>query len=91
MRKKRKKRMIVCPYCGHKFKEGRLSCPECGSDYETGWKTLEEIEYYSVDIPEPYDTEDSEQEHQFNFVQFIRKFIIFLVIIWLIIFFILLF
>jgi len=43
---------LVCPHCGATFPEGRLSCPECGSDSETGWKSQEEIDYQSVELPE---------------------------------------
>ncbi len=46
-------RMIeTCPACGAEFKQGRLACPECGSDANTGWKSQEEIDYQSIDIPE---------------------------------------
>ena len=54
-RKKKKKpgkRTLVCPNCGASFPEGRLSCPECGSDAQTGWKSREEIDYQSVELPE---------------------------------------
>ena len=42
----------MCPHCGASFPEGRLACPECGSDAETGWKSSEEIDYLSVELPE---------------------------------------
>ncbi len=44
-----------CPACGTEFKAGRLACPECGSDANTGWKSQEEIDYQSIDIPDPDD------------------------------------
>lgn len=43
----------TCPNCGESFPAGRLACPECGSDAETGWKDQEEIDYESVELPEP--------------------------------------
>ncbi len=42
----------VCPHCGATFPRGRLACPECGSDARTGWKSQEDIDYESVDIPD---------------------------------------
>ena len=42
----------ICPNCGAEFPAKRLACPECGSDAETGWKSSEEIDYMSVDLPE---------------------------------------
>ncbi|MHC5062446.1 MAG: hypothetical protein ACYTG5_00570 [Planctomycetota bacterium] len=42
----------ACPNCGAEYKAGRLACPECGSDAETGWKSSEEIDYMSVDLPD---------------------------------------
>ncbi len=50
--KKKVRRTLVCPHCGATFREGRLSCPECGSDAQTGWKSQEEIDYQSVELPE---------------------------------------
>ncbi|PIE25689.1 MAG: hypothetical protein CSA62_00430 [Planctomycetota bacterium] len=44
-----------CPNCGAFVPKGRLACPECGSDENTGWKSSEEIEYQSVDIPDSYE------------------------------------
>ena len=38
--------------CGTEFRAGRLACPECGSDAETGWKSSEEIDYQSVELPD---------------------------------------
>lgn len=51
-KKKKSRRSLVCPNCGARFPEGRLSCPECGSDAQTGWKSPEEIFYQSVELPE---------------------------------------
>lgn len=44
-----------CPHCGAFVPQHRLSCPECGSDERTGWKSSEDIEYESVDIPDSID------------------------------------
>jgi uncharacterized OB-fold protein len=44
-----------CPNCGAFVPRGRLACPECGSDENTGWKSSEEVEYQSVDIPDHYE------------------------------------
>ncbi|MEO0480427.1 MAG: hypothetical protein AAF196_13175 [Planctomycetota bacterium] len=41
-----------CPHCGVLVREGRLACPSCGSDASTGWKSSEEIDYASVEIPD---------------------------------------
>ena len=49
---------VECPHCGAWFKAGRLACPECGSNAETGWKSAEEIDYLSVDLPEGYGDEE---------------------------------
>ncbi len=46
-----------CPHCGATFDARRLACPECGSDAETGWKSEDEIQYSSVEIPDYYDEE----------------------------------
>ncbi|MAE75399.1 MAG: hypothetical protein CMJ85_00840 [Planctomycetes bacterium] len=43
---------VVCPHCGTTFDPERLACPECGSDERTGWKSAEEIDYQSLDLPE---------------------------------------
>lgn len=52
---KRAARQEECPHCGATFAAGRLACPECGSDAGTGWKSGEEIDYQSVDLPDdPY-------------------------------------
>jgi len=59
MKKRGRKRTLVCPNCGAQYLEGRLACPECGSDELTGWKSEEEIRYQSVEIPDFY----SEEEH----------------------------
>ena len=47
----------TCPNCGAKFRAGRQACPECGSDEHTGWKSSEEIDYSSVEIPEGWGEE----------------------------------
>lgn len=41
-----------CPNCGAEFRAGRLACPECGSDAATGWRSGEDIEYESLELPE---------------------------------------
>ena len=51
----RRRQVEHCPECGTEFRRGRLACPECGSDAETGWKSEEEIEYQSVQIPDTYE------------------------------------
>ena len=76
--------MLVCPHCGSLFPEGRLSCPECGSDADTGWKSQEEIDYYSVEIPEPCDTQVEERGAGHG--SLVKKTVFFLLLAWLIIF-----
>lgn len=44
-----------CPNCGARFKRGRLACPECGSDAATGWRSSEDLDYESVEIPDFWD------------------------------------
>ena len=46
-----------CPQCGYAVRAGRTSCPACGSDAETGWRSSEDVDYLSADIPddEPLD------------------------------------
>lgn len=51
----RRRQIEHCPECGTEFRRGRLACPECGSDARTGWKTEEEIQYQSVQIPDTYE------------------------------------
>ena len=41
-----------CPHCGVLVRVGRLACPSCGSDASTGWKSEEEIDYQSIEIPD---------------------------------------
>ena len=41
-----------CPQCGYAVRAGRTSCPACGSDAETGWRSSEDVDYLSADIPE---------------------------------------
>ena len=41
-----------CPHCGAPVRAGRLSCRSCGSDLRTGWKSEEDLEYESVEIPD---------------------------------------
>lgn len=48
---------LICPNCGASFPKGRLACPECGSDENTGWKSQEDIDYESVDIPDVWGEE----------------------------------
>jgi hypothetical protein len=43
---------VECPHCGARFRAGRLACPECGSDARTGWKSAEDIDYLSVELPD---------------------------------------
>lgn len=48
-----------CPQCGAFVRAGRASCPECGSDERTGWQDAEEVDYQSLELPEP----DQDQPH----------------------------
>ena len=52
MRKKRA--TFECPNCGADVPVSAVVCRECGSDAETGWKSSEEIDYQSIDIPDGY-------------------------------------
>ncbi|MEZ5963535.1 MAG: hypothetical protein R3F56_06785 [Planctomycetota bacterium] len=45
-------RMEECAHCGHLFRAGRPACPECGSDASTGWKSSDDIDYLSVELPD---------------------------------------
>jgi hypothetical protein len=47
-----------CPQCGATFPAGRRACPSCGSDAETGWKSGDEVEYQSLDVPDAFDEDD---------------------------------
>ena len=47
-----------CPNCGAEFRRGRLACPECGSDARTGWKSPDEFDYQSIEIPDAFDEAD---------------------------------
>ena len=51
------KKTDYCPECGEVFPHGRLACPACGSDAETGWKSEEDIQYESVEIPDTWPPE----------------------------------
>jgi hypothetical protein len=51
----RRRKVEHCPECGTEFRQGRKACPECGSDAQTGWKSEEEIQYQSVQIPDTYE------------------------------------
>ena len=51
----RRRQLERCPECDTEFPRGRLACPECGSDARTGWKSEEEIQYQSVQIPDTYE------------------------------------
>lgn len=44
-----------CPTCGGRFAAGRPACPHCGSDASTGWKSGDEIDYQSLDVPDAFD------------------------------------
>lgn len=52
MRKKRA--TFECPNCGADVPVRAKVCRECGSDADTGWKSSEEIDYQSIDIPDGY-------------------------------------
>ena len=48
----RRRETFECPHCGGAVPIGRPACPHCGSDERTGWKSEEEIQYQSVEIPD---------------------------------------
>ena len=54
----RKREFFDCPNCGADVAVGAKVCRECGSDASTGWKSSEEIDYQSIDIPDGYGPED---------------------------------
>jgi hypothetical protein len=47
-----------CPNCGADVYVGAKVCRECGSDASTGWRSSEEIDYQSIDIPDGYGPDD---------------------------------
>jgi hypothetical protein len=51
-----------CPHCGADVPAGRPSCRECGSDASTGWKSSEEIDYTSLDLPDGYRADDARSD-----------------------------
>ena len=55
----------TCPHCGATFRRGRLACPECGSDAETGWRSSEDIDYESIELPE-HDGPEAAAKPRFN-------------------------
>jgi hypothetical protein len=54
---KRRER-FECPNCGADVAVGAKVCRACGSDDSTGWKSSEEIDYQSIDIPDGYGPDD---------------------------------
>ena len=83
-RKNKRKKMLACPHCGHDFPAGRLSCPECGSDAETGWKSPEEIDYQSVELPELDEDKAHGPEWAVEFGRIILVILIISIFLWLI-------
>jgi hypothetical protein len=61
-RSKPKPTTFPCPHCGADVAAGRLSCRECGSDASSGWKSSEEIDYASVDLPDGYRGDDARSD-----------------------------
>jgi len=57
-----KREFFDCPNCGADVAVGAKVCRECGSDASTGWKSSEEIDYQSIDIPDGYGPEDDEAD-----------------------------
>ena len=51
--------MEPCPHCGELIAEDATRCQHCGSDEETGWNR--DIEYHSIELPEPYDAVDQSE------------------------------
>lgn len=47
-----------CPHCGAEVNFEADFCRECGSDPQTGWGR--EVEYGSLDLPEPMEDEEYE-------------------------------
>lgn len=45
-------RVVECPHCGAPIDARRVSCPECGSDAATGWRSSEDIDYESIELPD---------------------------------------
>ncbi|MFQ5504028.1 MAG: zinc ribbon domain-containing protein [Planctomycetota bacterium] len=76
----KKRATQVCPNCGAIFRKGRLACPECGSDERTGWRSAEEIDYLSVDLPDP----GAGPEKSPRFTLLIAALLIVLLLLWLI-------
>lgn len=46
-----------CPHCGADLPRNARACRECGSDESTGWKTQEEKDLQSIDLPSDEDYE----------------------------------
>lgn len=49
-----------CPNCGADVYVGAKVCRECGSDASTGWRSSEEVDYQSIDIPDGYGPDDDD-------------------------------
>src|SRR5262245_18760560 len=52
-------RTVECPHCGYALRAGRAACPACGSDDATGWRSAEDVDYLSVELPDGYAESDS--------------------------------
>lgn len=48
----------LCPNCGESLPRNAKFCRECGSDAKTGWRSSEDIEYDSIELPEQGDYEE---------------------------------
>lgn len=56
------KEFFECPHCGGRIQEGRKFCPLCGSDGSTGWRSEEEIESESLELPDTSLDDESYEE-----------------------------
>lgn len=48
----------LCPHCGADLLPRARACRECGSDERTGWKSQEDVDLHSVDLPSDEDYDD---------------------------------
>lgn len=48
----------LCPNCGESLSRNAKFCRECGSDAKTGWRSSEDVEHASVELPEQGDYEE---------------------------------
>ena len=57
---KKRRETFECPNCGADVYVNAKVCRECGSDASTGWKSSEEIDYQSIEIPDGYGPDDED-------------------------------